>query len=78
MAPYPPSAATDSSLPHDSLDRQIIGICSAMMVLVTLVVGTRFWIRWSLIKGPFGADDYCILMAWILAMAFDLDPINRK
>lgn len=49
-----------------------------MMVLSTLVVGARFWIRFKLVKGRAGADDWCILVAWILAVAYDLDPINRK
>ena len=49
-----------------------------MLVFVTLVVLARFWIRLSLVKSPLGADDWCILVAWILAVAFDLDPINRK
>lgn len=49
-----------------------------MLVLVTLVVGARFWIRLSLVKGRLGAEDWCILGAWALAAAFDLDPINRK
>jgi len=49
-----------------------------MMVLVTLVAAARFWIRWKLVKGRFGADDWCILVAWVLAVAFDLDPINRE
>lgn len=49
-----------------------------MLVLVTLVVGARFWIRYKFVKGRLGADDYCILVAWILAVAFDLDPLNRK
>ncbi|KAL8705812.1 MAG: hypothetical protein Q9201_001099 [Fulgogasparrea decipioides] len=76
MSAFPPSAATDPDLPHDSLVGQIIGICSAMLVLMTLVVGARFWIRLKLTKGGAGADDWCILVAWVLAVAFDLDPIN--
>ena len=78
MSAFPPSAATDPNLPHDSLVSHIIGICSAMLVLVTLVVGARFWIRMQFVKGKLGADDWCILVAWVLAVAFDLDPINRK
>ncbi len=77
-SPFPPNAATDPDLPHDSLVPKILGICSAMMVLVTLVAAARFWIRWKLVKGRFGADDWCILVAWVLAVAFDLDPINRE
>ena len=49
-----------------------------MLVLVTVIVFARFWIRLSLVKGRLGADDWCILVAWILAVAFDLDPINRE
>ena len=78
MSSYPPSAATDPSLPHDSLVPHILGICSAMLIVVTLVVAARFWIRLRLVQGRFGADDWCILVAWVLAVAFDLDPINRE
>ncbi len=49
-----------------------------MMVLVTLVVVARFWVRFKFVKGRFGADDWCILLAWILAIAYDLDPLNRE
>ena len=77
-SPFPPEAATDPNLPHDSLVTHVIGICSAMLVLVTLVVGARFWVRFKFVKGKAGADDWCILVAWVLAVAFDLDPINRK
>lgn len=49
-----------------------------MLILVTIVVGARFWVRFKLVKGKAGADDWCILVAWVLAVAFDLDPINRK
>ena len=49
-----------------------------MLVLVTLVVAARFWIRFKLVKGGLGVDDWCILVAWILAVAYDLDPINRE
>ena len=73
--PYPPEAAKNPSLPHDSLVGHIIGICTAMLVLVTLTVGTRFWIRLSLVKSKLGADDWCILMAWMIAFAFDIDVI---
>ena len=49
-----------------------------MLVLVTLVVTARFWICLSLVNGRLGADDWCILVAWILAVVFDLDLINDK
>lgn len=49
-----------------------------MFVLVTLVIGARFCIRLALVKSRLGAEDWCILVAWVLAAAFDLDPINRK
>lgn len=78
MSAFPASAATDPNLPHDSMVSHVIGICSAMIILVTVVVGARFWIRWRFVKGRLGADDWCILVAWVLAVAFDLDPINRK
>lgn len=78
MSAFPPNAASDPNLPHDSLVAHVIGICSAMLVLVTVVVFARFWIRLQLVKGRLGADDWCILVAWVLAVAFDLDPINRK
>ena len=78
MSSFPPSAATDPNLPHDSVVPHVIGICSAMLAFVTLVVGARFWIRWKLVKGRLGADDWCILAAWLLAVAYDIDPINRK
>ena len=75
---FGPNAATDTDLPHDSLVGHIIGICSAMLILVTIVVGARFWVRFKLVKGRAGVDDWCILVAWVLAAAFDLGPINRK
>ena len=78
MSAFPPSAATDPNLPHDSLVPQVIGICSAMLVLVTLVIVARFWVRWTLVKARLGPDDWCILVSWVLAVAFDLDPINRE
>ena len=77
MSSFPPDAATNPDLPHDSLGPQVIGICSAMLVLVTLAVAARFWIRLKLVKGGLGADDWLILVAWVLAVAFDLDPLNR-
>ncbi|KAF7502700.1 hypothetical protein GJ744_005239 [Endocarpon pusillum] len=77
MSTFPPSAATDPNLPHDSLVPQIIGICSAMLVLVTLVIVARFWVRWTLVKARLGPDDWCILVSWVLAVAFDLAPINQ-
>ena len=49
-----------------------------MLILVTVVVGARFLIRWRFVKGRLGADDWCILVAWVLAVAFDLNPITRK
>lgn len=69
---------TTSNLPHNSQVPQVLGVCIIMLVLVTFIVAARFWIRLSLTKGRFGADDWCILAAWALAAAFDLDPINRK
>ena len=78
MSTFPASAATDRNLPHDSLVSNVIGICSAMLILVTIVVGARFWIRWRFVKGGIGADDWFILVAWVLAVAFDLDIIDRK
>ena len=78
MAGFPPSVATDPDLPHDSLVPHVIGICSAMLTFVTLVVVARFWVRLTLVKGRLGADDWLILVAWVLAVAFDLNPINRK
>ena len=78
MSAFPPDAATDPSLPHDSLVPNIRGVCSAMLILVTLVVGARFWIHLVLVNGRLGPDDWLILVAWVLAAAFDLDPLNRK
>ena len=78
MSAFPPNAATDTKLPHDSLVPKIIGICSGMLVFTTIVVAARFLIRWRLTKGRLGADDYCMLAAWVLAVAYDLDPLNRK
>ena len=75
---FGPDAATDTDLPHESLVSHIIGICSAMLILVTIVVGARFWVRFKLVKGRAGVDDWCILVAWVLAAAYDLGPINRK
>src|SRR4051812_36083051 len=67
----------DPNLPHDSKVNQILGVCSAMLVLITVVVAARIWIRLKYAKGGLGADDYCIVVAWVLGAAFDLDPINR-
>ena len=77
-SPFPSNAALDPNLPHDSLVPKILGICSAMTILVTLVAAARFLIRWKYVEGRFGADDWCILVAWVLAAAFNLDPLNRK
>ena len=49
-----------------------------MLIVVTLVVGARFWIRLKPVKGRFGAENWWILVAWVLDVAFDLDPINRE
>lgn len=49
-----------------------------MLILVTLVVLVSPYVRLKLTKGRAGADDWCIMVAWVLAVAFDLDPINRK
>ena len=49
-----------------------------MLILATIVVGARFWVRFKLVKGKAGVDDWCILVAWVLATAFDLGPINRR
>ena len=78
MFTFPSSAATDPNLPHDSAVSHVIGISSAMLILVTVVVGARFWIRWRFVKGRLGADEWCILVAWVLTVAFDLDIINGK
>lgn len=78
MSAFPPSAATDPILPHDSLVSHIIGICSAMLVLVTLVVFVRSYVRLKLTKGRAGADDWCIIVAWVLALVFNLDTMARK
>jgi hypothetical protein len=67
----------DPNLPHDSKANQILGVCSAMLVLITVVVAARIWIRLKYAKGGLGADDYCIVVAWVLGAAFDLDPLNR-
>ena len=48
------------------------------MILVTIVVGARFWIRWRFVKGRLGADDWCTPVAWALAVAFDFDHIIQK
>ncbi|PQE28991.1 integral membrane protein [Rutstroemia sp. NJR-2017a BBW] len=66
----------DPNLPHDSKANQILGVCSAMLVLITVVVAARIWIRLKYAKGGLGSDDYCIIVAWVLGAAFDLDPIN--
>lgn len=70
--------ATDPNLPHDSKAGQVLAVCSSMLVFTTLVVGARVWIRLKLAKGGFGSDDWCILVAWVLVVAYDLDPIARK
>ena len=43
-----------------------------MLVLVTVVVGTRFWIRIKLVQARLGTDDCFILVAWMLAVFFDV------
>lgn len=78
MSTFPSSAATDPNLPHDSVVSHIIAMGSAMLILVTVVVGARFWIRWRFVKARLGADDWCILVAGVLAVAFDLGVISRK
>ena len=78
MPLFPPTAATDPSLPHDSLVSQVRGICSALLILTTLFVAARFWIRLTLVRGRLGADDACILVAWILAIMSDIIPMARK
>ncbi|KAF7884061.1 uncharacterized protein EAF01_011484 [Botrytis porri] len=70
-------SATDPNLPHDSKVDQILGVCSAMLVITTVVVAARIWTRLKLAKGGLGSDDWCIIVAWVLAIAFDLDPINQ-
>lgn len=72
------SAATDPNLPHDSLVPHILGIIAGMLALVTLVVGARFWIRFKFTQSRFGADDWCILVAWILAVALSLGAMTGK
>ena len=74
---FTPSSVTDPNLPHDLVVSQIVGVCSAMLALVTVVVVIRFYIRLRLVRSAFGIDDWCILIAWMLAVAFDLDPLNR-
>ncbi|KAF7957017.1 hypothetical protein EAE96_004338 [Botrytis aclada] len=70
-------SATDPNIPHDSKVDQILGVCSAMLVITTIVVAARIWTRLKLAKGGLGSDDWCIIVAWVLAIAFDLDPINQ-
>ncbi|KAF7880002.1 uncharacterized protein EAF02_007639 [Botrytis sinoallii] len=70
-------SATDPNIPHDSKVDQILGVCSAMFVITTVVVAARIWTRLKLAKGGLGSDDWCIIVAWVLAIAFDLDPINQ-
>ncbi|QSZ33527.1 hypothetical protein DSL72_005095 [Monilinia vaccinii-corymbosi] len=69
-------SATDGR-PHDSRGGQVLAVCSSMLVFTTLVVGARVWIRLNLAKGGLGADDWCILGAWVLAVAYNLDPITQ-
>ncbi|TGO29828.1 hypothetical protein BPAE_0010g00110 [Botrytis paeoniae] len=70
-------SATDPNIPHDSKVDQILGVCSSMLVITTIVVAARIWTRVKLAKGGLGSDDWCIIVAWVLAIAFDLDPINQ-
>lgn len=49
-----------------------------MVVLVTLVIVARFCIRLRIVRARLGADDWCILIGWVLAVAFDLNNILRK
>lgn len=71
-------SATGPNIPHDSKVNQILGVCSAMLVITTIVVAARIWTRLKLAQGGLGADDWCIIVAWVLAVAYDLDPINRE
>lgn len=71
-------SATDPNLPHDSKAGQVLAVCASMLVFTTLVVGARVWIRLKLAKGGLGADDWCILVAWVLVVSYNLDPITRK
>ncbi|KAA8572005.1 hypothetical protein MFRU_018g00480 [Monilinia fructicola] len=70
-------SATDPNLPHDSKAGQVLAVCASMLVFTTLVVGARVWIRLKLAKGGLGADDWCILVAWVLVVSYNLDPITQ-
>ena len=77
-SPFPSGAATDPNLPHGSRVSSIRGICYTFLAFVTLICAVRFWIRWKLVKGQFGADDWFILAAWFLAVLFDVNACARK
>ncbi|KAL8688973.1 MAG: hypothetical protein Q9218_005243 [Villophora microphyllina] len=78
MGAFPPNAATNPTLPHDSRVTHLVGVCSSMLALVTLVVAARTWVRLKLTKGGPGTDDWCILVAWALAVAFDAANIHQR
>ncbi|KAL2038763.1 hypothetical protein N7G274_008521 [Stereocaulon virgatum] len=75
MGSMPPSAPTAPSLSHDSLASHVLGILSAMFVLVTLVVVARFCIHLRIARARLGAEDWCFFVGWAWAVAFDLNNI---
>ncbi|KAI1640291.1 hypothetical protein F4809DRAFT_637690 [Biscogniauxia mediterranea] len=60
--------SVDPTLPHDNGAHILIGVVCLVCGIATIAVGLRFYTR-SLIIGQIGADDYLVLIAWMLAIA---------
>lgn len=69
---------TGVGCPLDSKVDGIKIIIAVMLALMTIIVGTGSWIRAALMRAQLGVNDFCILSAWLLAVAFDLDLFIRK
>ncbi|KAL3451247.1 hypothetical protein BJX65DRAFT_237705 [Aspergillus insuetus] len=55
--------------PREPLDPVIYGVNIPLMVLMTAFVGGRFLSRTYLVRNALGADDWTMLIAYVLAMA---------
>ncbi|KAI5921680.1 hypothetical protein F4810DRAFT_712297 [Camillea tinctor] len=60
--------SVDPTLPHDNGANILIGVVCLVCSIATIAVALRFYTR-SLIIGQIGADDYLVLVAWMLAIA---------
>jgi hypothetical protein len=48
-----------------------------MLILSSIVVIARIWIRMTLVMGRLGADDWAILVSWAFSIAFIVDVVSR-